>query len=84
MARPIENRLIVSGTLEALTPLHVGGYGEDVDSDLPLARDGQGRHYLPGTSLAGPIRDWFRASFRDGVRPRFGDFRRKTKDTLAT
>src|SRR5216117_3113234 len=58
MARNITGRLILRGTLVARTPLHVGGLGEDVDTDLPLARDGAGRLYAPGTSLAGALRQW--------------------------
>ena len=65
MARPLKARLSIVGNLEALTPLHVGGLGEDVDTDLPLARDGRGRLYVPGTSLAGPLREWCRRAFGD-------------------
>jgi CRISPR/Cas system CSM-associated protein Csm3 (group 7 of RAMP superfamily) len=38
----------------------VGGRGDDVDTDLPLARDGRGRYYVPGTSLTGALREWCR------------------------
>ncbi len=58
MARDISARYILEGDLVAQTPLHVGGLGDDVDTDLPLARDGAGRLYIPGTSLAGPLRHW--------------------------
>jgi len=58
MARVISARLRLQGTLVATTPLHVGGFGEDVDTDLPLARNGRGEWYVPGTSLAGPLRHW--------------------------
>src|SRR5262245_39483468 len=58
MARDIKGRIILRGTLVARTPLHVGGLGDDVDTDLPLARDGAGRLYAPGTSLAGALRQW--------------------------
>ncbi len=60
MARKLMGRLRIAGTLVARTPLHVGGYGDDVDTDLPLARDGRGRYYVPGTSLAGALRQWCR------------------------
>jgi hypothetical protein len=39
------------------SPLHVGGYGEEVDTELPLARDGTKQLYIPGTSLAGALRE---------------------------
>lgn len=58
MARKIQARIVIEGKLTAATPLHVGGYGEDFDTDLPLARDGAGQLYVPGTSLAGPLRAW--------------------------
>ncbi len=63
MARTIYSLITVRGKLRASSPIHVGGTGFDVDTDLPLARDGQGRFYIPGTSLAGALRDWFRAAY---------------------
>ncbi|MHB1557392.1 MAG: RAMP superfamily CRISPR-associated protein [Isosphaeraceae bacterium] len=63
MARDIQSRIILQGTLVARTPLHVGGLGEDVETDLPLARDGADRLYVPGTSLAGALRQWCTARF---------------------
>lgn len=57
MARDIHSRLLLRGELVAHAPLHVGGYGEEVDTDLPLARDGAGQLYVPGTSLAGALRE---------------------------
>jgi CRISPR/Cas system CSM-associated protein Csm3 (group 7 of RAMP superfamily) len=59
----------LTGTLVAQSPLHVGGHGDDVDTDLPLARDGAGQLYVPGTSLAGAFRQWCELAFDnpDGV-----------------
>lgn len=54
-------RLRITGALVAEGPLHVGGLGESVDTDLALAEDGQGRLYVPGTSLAGALRAWMEA-----------------------
>jgi CRISPR/Cas system CSM-associated protein Csm3 (group 7 of RAMP superfamily) len=65
MARRINSRLIIKGTLEAITPLHVGGYGADVDTDLPLARNGKNRLYVPGTSIAGVLRSWCEKNFTE-------------------
>ncbi len=56
MARTIIAKYIVDAHLIALTPLHVGGMGGDADVDMALAQDGQGRFYIPGTSLAGALR----------------------------
>lgn len=60
MSRRSCARLTIRGALVALTPLHVGGMPEDDLIDMPLARDGSGALYIPGTSLAGVLRDWFR------------------------
>lgn len=57
MARNLHSRIQLCGTLVTQSPLHVGGHGEEVDTDLPLARDGAGQLYVPGTSLAGALRE---------------------------
>ncbi|WP_233358837.1 RAMP superfamily CRISPR-associated protein [Thermomonospora amylolytica] len=51
-------RLRVRGWLEIRTPLHVGGIARDPAEALPVAIDGQGRVYVPGTGLAGAFRGW--------------------------
>jgi len=48
----------VTGTLEAVTALRVGGWGTSAAADLVVARDGLGRAVIPGTSLAGAMRAW--------------------------
>ena len=58
MARKIDSRLKINLTLAARTPLHVGGMGANVDTDLALAVNGAGDYYIPGTSLAGALRGW--------------------------
>lgn len=60
MARNITGRWVVNGNLVATTALHVGGLTADPDTDLPLARNGNGEWYIPGTSLAGAFRAWWR------------------------
>lgn len=67
MARKINSRLKISGTLQAETPLHVGGYGADVDTDLPLARNGKNQLYIPGTSITGVLRTWCEKNFKEDV-----------------
>ena len=62
MSRPIKSRYRVDGTLVCQTPLHVGGAGSAGDVDLPLALNGKGDWYVPGTSLAGPLRRWHTAA----------------------
>lgn len=66
MARRIHSRLKIAGTLVAETPMHVGGFGGSVDTDLPLAQNGQGKWYVPGTSLAGVLRGWCEKNFGEG------------------
>lgn len=63
MARDIAGRWVVRGDLIATTALHVGGLTADPDTDLPLARNGNGDWYIPGTSLAGAFRAWWRETF---------------------
>jgi len=65
MARKISHRLELKGVLVALSPLHIGGAEEGLVSDMPLAIDGLGRPYLPGTSLGGAIRAHCRATDED-------------------
>ncbi len=63
MARPVEARIVVHGTLTAQSAVHVGSGEEGFGTDLPLARDGRGELYVPGTNLAGVLRDWYRSAF---------------------
>lgn len=60
MARVLSERLRVSGELVAESALHVGGGTAGVEADLVVARDGAGRPYVPGTSLAGALAEWCR------------------------
>ncbi|MBD2028258.1 RAMP superfamily CRISPR-associated protein [Leptolyngbya sp. FACHB-711] len=60
MVRKIAGRIQVKGTLVAQSPIHVGGIASDPDVDMSLAIDGQGRFYIPGTSLAGALRNWLK------------------------
>lgn len=58
MSRSISSRIIVDGTLVAVDPLHVGGIGGNEDVDHMIALNGQNQPYVPGTSIAGAIRNW--------------------------
>jgi CRISPR/Cas system CSM-associated protein Csm3 (group 7 of RAMP superfamily) len=58
MSRNIARRVTVKGRLICQTPIHVGGLDSRSGSDLPLAVNGEGKFYVPGTSLAGPLRAW--------------------------
>ena len=78
MARNISTRIRLQGTLVAETPLHVGGYGEDTDTDLPLACNGAGQWYVPGTSLAGALRQWCEEAF-DNPQQKYGEGKQPTE-----
>ena len=58
MARNITSRLIITGNLVSITPIHVGGLGGNAQTDMALAINGKGEYYIPGTSLAGALREW--------------------------
>ncbi|MEN8218465.1 MAG: RAMP superfamily CRISPR-associated protein [Pseudomonadota bacterium] len=63
MARSVSKRLTISGILRAIQPLHVGGMADSVETDMPLAKNGMGELYIPGTSLAGVFRAWMERFF---------------------
>jgi len=55
----LEKRLILSGTLEAVTPLHIESGKPEVDIgevDMPILRAPAGEPYIPGSSLKGRTR----------------------------
>ena len=55
----LEKRIIISGVLEAVTPLHIGSGKPEVELgevDLPVLTDPEGRPYIPGSSLKGRVR----------------------------
>jgi len=55
----LERRLIISGVLEAVTPLHIGSGKPEVvigEVDLPVLTDPNGQPYVPGSSLKGRVR----------------------------
>ncbi len=81
MARNLVTRYELTGTLVAATPMHVGGTGDDLVTDMPLAVDGTGRFYIPGTSLTGPIRAWWTRMFdAEEAELLFGRTARSEKD----
>jgi CRISPR-associated protein Csm3 len=55
----LERRIIISGTIETLTPLHIGSGKPEVEIgevDMPILRDPRGQPYIPGSSLKGRVR----------------------------
>lgn len=68
MSRSVCSKITVQGQLTALTPIAVGGAGAAEGADLELAVNGEGRYYIPGTSLMGPIRHWLEKNVKDGAK----------------
>jgi len=72
----LERRHSLVGTLECESALHVGagsgtGSGGAVGSDSPVARDGRGRPYIPGSSFRGALRASLEALLRGLDQSRF-------------
>ena len=59
MFEKLHERLIISGTLEAVTPLHIGSGKPELEIgeiDMPILRTPDGQPYIPGSSLKGRVR----------------------------
>lgn len=52
----VMERWVIEAVLELVSPCHIGGIESGVGAEQPLLRDGLGRPYLAGTSLAGVFR----------------------------
>jgi CRISPR/Cas system CSM-associated protein Csm3 (group 7 of RAMP superfamily) len=65
MARELSTRLTITGKLQTTTPIHVGGIVNNIEEDMPLAKNGLGDFYIPGTSLAGVFRNWMETHFEN-------------------
>ncbi|MCS7113725.1 MAG: CRISPR-associated RAMP protein Csx7 [Nitrososphaerota archaeon] len=55
----LDKRLVIEGTIEALTPLHIGSGRGEVGAeaiDLPVLRAPDDTPYIPGSSFKGKIR----------------------------
>ncbi|MBW9222470.1 type III-A CRISPR-associated RAMP protein Csm3 [Methanothermococcus sp. SCGC AD-155-C09] len=55
----LKGKLIITGTIEAVTGLHIGGTSETLKiggSDNPVIKDKNGMAFIPGSSLKGKIR----------------------------
>ncbi|MCS7119661.1 MAG: CRISPR-associated RAMP protein Csx7 [Candidatus Bathyarchaeota archaeon] len=55
----LERRIIISGEIEAVTPIHIGSGKPEVDIgevELPVLTSPDGKPYIPGSSLKGRVR----------------------------
>lgn len=73
MARILEKQIRIEGMLEVSHGIHIGNSNEELSLDMSVARAGDGNVYLPGTSLAGPMRSWWQRSFPDTFAVVWGD-----------
>ncbi len=79
MSRRVKDRYVITGTLNAETPIHVGGIDGNPATDMPLSVNGRGAVYVPGTSLAGPLRHWLIEAFgKTKIEPFWGRIPGKT------
>ena len=65
MGRKLHSVIRIEGDLVAKTPVHSGGLRDSVFTDLPLAVNGKGKVYFPGSAIAGPLRAWWRSACRE-------------------
>lgn len=66
MGRRIKSRIKLSAKLTAKSALHVGG-AESGLTDMPVALDGVGNCYIPGTGLAGALRAWLGSHYANDI-----------------
>lgn len=62
MGRNLHAVICITGDLVAKTPVHSGGLRGSVFTDLPLAVNGKGEVYFPGSAIAGPLRAYWRSA----------------------
>jgi len=59
MFEKLENRIVLKGTIEAVTPLHIGSGKPEFELgevDMPIIKDTKEQPYIPGSSLKGKTR----------------------------
>ena len=85
MSRKVIGKVKVKGFLVAQSPISVGGAGTGEHVDLELAEDGTGQCYIPGTSLAGPMRAWIEKRWgKELANDIFGYINQKTDGGMAS
>lgn len=67
MARDLKAVFDVNALLTAAVPIHVGNADKEMAQDAPVAVNGKGEPYIPGTSIAGPLRAWWQEAFDSDV-----------------
>ena len=70
--RSIKERWVITGTLHLETPAHFGNGDANAISDMPLLlNEVDQKPLLPGTSIAGALRNYGSLGFR-GIPPVYG------------
>ncbi len=66
--KTLKEKIVVRGTLEPLTPLHIGWQRsfDPASSDAPVIKDPRGNPFIPGSSFKGIVRS-FVEGFLDGA-----------------
>ena len=66
--KTLKEKIIIRGTLEPLTPLHIGWQRsfDPASSDAPVIKDPRGNPFIPGSSFKGIVRS-FVEGFLDGA-----------------
>lgn len=84
MGRLLSEVITIEGKLTAESAIHVGSGDSEHFADMALVRDGRGRLYIPGTSLAGPLRAQLDDDFgRVAAETLFGPERQHKSDSAA-
>lgn len=66
--KTLKEKIVIRGTLEPLTPLHIGWQRsfDPASSDAPVIKDPRGNPFIPGSSFKGIVRS-FVEGFLDGA-----------------
>jgi CRISPR-associated protein Csm3 len=66
--KALKEKIVIRGTLEPLTPLHIGWQRsfDPASSDAPVIKDPRGNPFIPGSSFKGIVRS-FVEGFLDGA-----------------
>ena len=66
--KALKEKIVIRGTLEPLTPLHIGWQRsfDPASSDAPVIKDPRGNPFIPGSSFKGILRS-FVEGFLDGA-----------------
>lgn len=75
--------ILIRGILKAVSPFMIGS-GTDDNSDADVLKDAKGRPYIPGTTIAGVLRSYFKKCKIDEelIKSAFGHHDRKSNEDI--